>query len=105
MGYVVESLRVESKHVDLQVKEKEEFKYSTLVGFSRRENQILVRAKVTCNALGKQIYPVEISDQCGEVIYRVSVTNSVDFPTLTTHQITNVFIPLHPHDHLEPFAY
>jgi hypothetical protein len=63
------------------------------MGFSRKYNEVFIRGKVESNTIGKQIYPVEISDQLGTVIHRVCITNEVEFPTLTPDKIINIKLP------------
>jgi hypothetical protein len=63
------------------------------MGFSRKNDEIFIRAKVKCSSLGEQTYPVDVSDLFGSVIYRIAVSTNINFPTLAPHQIMTVKIP------------
>lgn len=84
---------MESKHVDLQIRSNSQFQYETTLGVNRKANEVFVRSKLHCKTIGKQIYPVEISDQQGKILYRISVATNVVFPSLLPKQVISIKIP------------
>ena len=97
-SYTIENLAVYSRHVDLRLKSSHGFDYEALMTFSRKSNDIFIRAKIHCHSIGQLTYPVEVVDQFGTVIYRIAVLANITFPTLSTNQVFNIKIP---NDHLD----
>ena len=96
-------MKIESKHVDLKLRSGSIYLYETSHGFSKKSNEIFIRSKVYFSSIGDQLYPVEVADQFGNVVFRIAVTTKVPYPTIAPHQILNVKMPMNNLDQDEPF--